>query len=206
MKYFIKANESGTIYWLIKDQPNSGNTYSWTSDPKNKYIIRFKSEEEANKTLTILGYPTKDNNEAYYCYVEPETIQVEEKPIRNTSSHIYVKDIKGKKRAMSLEKFTGILFTNCFNTQQYKIPQNRNNLDHTYTTTFEVGYVYDDSITYSITITKRLKKINNNCFVIDILDGPREDSRVVYRIQLDYMVPTLIENHITTPFMRKCFQ
>jgi len=51
----------------------------------------------------------------------------------------------------------------------------------------------------------RIQVFEANQFLVDIMNGPNESDRVVYRVQFNHMTPVNIENHIDKVFMRKCF-
>jgi hypothetical protein len=194
-KFIIRKEVNDEVYFMTLGPKKTWPDYNWTNNKTHPDIETFDTKESANEIINSLFL----RGDAYAF-----PMKIEQTPIKNNSPYIYVKDIKGKNKAMTLDKFGGMLFRWAFayfdkfdSIKKYEP---------------EVGDVFQmDPIvryklmTFIIHFSFRIQIFDADQYLIDILDGPREDSRVIYRVQFKYGVPVNIENHITTPFMRRCF-
>lgn len=194
MKYVIRSNEQGTLFWLKTRDKNNYLAYSWTKDKNDELILKFDTETEAVFCLSELGFPTQKGKHIYYSYVE----KFNEK---NNANYIMVRDSNGKMRQMTLDIFSGMLFCHCFDVIRYQQTYRRRIFNYTQTREMLIKYPNDKNINFSVTLTRRFNTINQDCHVVDILDG----SDVIYRIQFNHMTPVLIENHINNKFIRGVF-
>lgn len=200
MKYFIKANEQGKIFWLTQGDPKSGHNHSWTDNKKNKYILRFNSEEDANHAIVILGYPTKEKGDVYFSYVEPVDYELK---TRTSAPYIMIKDVTNNTKEMTLEKFSGMLFKFCFDFSQGSAYANNTNearVSEISSINSILKYKYDK---FFAKLYFRVQVFDANKFLVDIMNGPNESDRVRYRVQFNHWVPVNIENYVDMEFIRR---